>query len=119
MPSAQITIGTNAAKLLALIRGDTPPSGASISKTYPGLITGNGCQYLRIDPAAATTKVYIGDDSTVSASNKGAQIDSTASGSPARIYERESANGYNNIPLNIWIVGDSNGQVINVTWQYA
>lgn len=111
MPSCKVTIGTTAAKLLALIRGDTPPAGASISKTFPGLITGNGCGYLRLEPD--TGIVFIGDDSAVSSTNNGGDIDAAVA---SRIYERMSDN--NDIPLNIWLIGNAASQIVNVTWQY-
>ena len=114
MPSAQVTVGATAANLYDLIRGATPPAGASISRTYPGMPMGNGCQSLRIEPG--TGIMFIGDASDVSATNKGAVVDAA---NADKIYERESANGYNNISLSIWLLGNAASQIVNVTWQYA
>jgi len=109
----KITIGQTAGKLLDILKGNLP-SGASISQSFPGLVHGNGCQYLRIE--ADTGIVYIGNDSLVSSSNRGAHADAA---SAVRLFERESGNGYNNIPLNIWIIGNAPSQLIRVTFQYA
>lgn len=111
MPMTRITIGTTPAKLLDLIRGIV----AGASQIFAGLPHGNGCQYLRIE--ADTGIVFIGNDSTVSATNNGAKLD--AAGSPIKIFERESGQGLNNVPLNIWIVGNAPTQIIDVTFQYA
>jgi len=110
----KVTIGnTVPAKLLDLLKGNLV-SGASVSQSFPGLVHGNGCQYLRIE--ADTAIVYIGNDSTVSASNNGAHVDAA---SAVRLFERESGNGYNNIPLNIWIIGSASPSIVKVTFQYA
>jgi hypothetical protein len=115
MPSTQITVGTTPANIYDLIKGETPPSGASISQTYPGLPLGNGCQHLDIqadDDNGGT--VYIGDDSSVSATNKGIEL------SAGQAMSREfGSGGYNGIRLNRWIVGSGAGQVVNVNWEYA
>lgn len=111
MPMTKITIGTTPAKLLDLIRGTV----AGASQVFAGLPHGNGCQYLRIE--VDTGIVFIGNDSTVSSTNNGVKLDST--GTPLKLFERESGQGLNNIPLNIWIVGNAAGQLINVTFQYA
>lgn len=110
MPATTITLAAlTPVKLYDVIRGIT----AGGSRAYPGLAHGNGCQYLRIEPVAGITN--IGDASDVSATNRGAVLDIAV---PAEVYERESANGYNNIPLGIWLQSVA-GSTVNVTFQYA
>lgn len=103
----KITIGTTPAKLLDLLKGAV----AGASQTFPGLLNGNGCGYLRIEPD--TGIVYIGNDSTVSSTNNGGDVDAAVAD---RLFERLSDD--NDIPLNIWIVGALAGQIVNVTFQY-
>lgn len=112
MVTPQITIGTTPAKLYDLLKGRTPPVGASISAAYPEIQ--NGCQILILegDPANAGS-IFTGGSSGVSSTNKGLTI---LAGDRLLL---QGGSGKNTIELGFWIVASEPGQILNVTVIYG
>jgi len=112
MPYAQITLGATPMNLWTVLSGGTLPAGVSVSKIFPNLPNGAQRIILQGDPGNSDN-VYKGEDSSVSATNKGETIQG---GDTIFLISQQ---GKNSERINFWLVGGAASQKVNVTVEYA
>lgn len=103
---ALVTIGTTPANLANILRGINAVSGASASRTF-GSQLNDQCREIQFQVDSGT--VYLGDDSTVSATDYKAKL---LTGASERLADAARANSLN--LSDFWLLGGAAGAKISV-----